>query len=139
MKVQQTDRVSELREGLRTNDWQEFVKFVRRQVVEQKGRSETVKISPELREAARKELEPGGYWSPEAVADRIMNFALSWAGEDPEKLKIARDAIMQGFAQAEKVLGQLPDVSVKTRQLVEQRFEELLGKSPEAPSETKSA
>lgn len=126
------DSVQRLREGLRTNNWDQYVQFVRREVVRQSGKSQTVEVSPEMREAARKELEPGGYWSPEAVADRIIKFAESLAQGDPQKLRQLRDAAMEGFAMAEKLLGGLPEVSLRTRELVEQRFQERLGQHRES-------
>lgn len=125
MKITQGSNVDTLRAGLRTTSLDEYRLFVRRQVAEQNGR---VKVSPELQEAARLELGPGGYWSPEAVADRIIGFATAWAGDDPEKLQKALAAVRKGFAEAEKMLGALPDVSQRTRDLVERKFEQLLQK-----------
>lgn len=113
----QVGATDQLREGLRVSDTGEFILFVKRQMAEQR-----IRVSPELREAAQQELAPGGFWSPEATADRIVNFALKWAGEDEGKLKIAREAIMKGFAEAEKILGFLPDVSQKTKQIVMERL-----------------
>ena len=119
----QSAKVAQLREGLRTNNWDEFRLFVRRQMAEQNGR---VKASPQMADAARKELGPGGHWSPEAVADRIVEFAKGLAGDDPEKQKMVVEAFRKGFAEAEKVLGALPEVSFKTRDRVEEKFREWL-------------
>ena len=56
-----------------------------------------------------------GYWGIDKTAGRIADFVLQSAGEDEEKLRIGRDAIMQGFREAEKVWGgKLPDISYKT-------------------------
>jgi hypothetical protein len=117
-------KVGQLREGLRTTNYDEFRLFVRRQVTEQNGR---VKVSPQLREAAQAELAPGGYWSPEAVANRILGFAQAAAGDDPEKQKKMLEAVRKGFAEAEKMLGALPGVSQQTRQLVEEKFQQWMG------------
>ncbi|HYF77044.1 MAG TPA: hypothetical protein VD973_07940 [Symbiobacteriaceae bacterium] len=123
MKIGQGSGIDTLRAGLRTTGLDDYRLFVRRQVAEQNSR---VKVSPELREAARLELAPGGYWSPEAVTDRIIGFATAWAGDDPDKLQKALAAVRKGFADAEKMLGGLPEVSQRTRELVERRFEQLL-------------
>lgn len=112
---------ADLREGLRVSDANEFVRFVKRQMAEQRSR-----VSPELQRAAQQEIGPGGFWSPEETADRIMNFVRKWAGDDQEKLRIAHDAVMKGFAEAEKILGVLPEISQKTREIVSARFQELM-------------
>ncbi|HWI51791.1 MAG TPA: DUF5610 domain-containing protein [Symbiobacteriaceae bacterium] len=125
MKVMQGSNVDSLRAGLRTTSYDDFRLFVRRQVAEQNGR---VKVSPDLQAAVQQELGPGGYWSPETVADRIIGFATAWAGDDPEKLQKAVAAVRKGFAEAEKLLGALPQVSQRTRDLVERKFDELLHK-----------
>lgn len=46
-----------------------------------------------MAEAAKAELAPGGYWSAEAVADRILGFAKAMAGGDPEKQKKALEGL----------------------------------------------
>jgi len=77
VKVMQGSGVDTLGAGLRITNFDEFRLFVRRQVAEQHGR---VRVPPELQAAARQEIGPGGYWSPEAVANRIIGFATAWAG-----------------------------------------------------------
>lgn len=112
--------VQQLREGLRSGSVDDMWQFVRKQVAEQNIR---LNVSPELREAARQELAPGGYWNPEAVANRILGFAQAWAGDDPDKQKKALEAVRKGFAMADKMLGGLPEVSQQTRTLVEEKFQ----------------
>ena len=125
MKVMQGSGVDTLASGLRTTNFSEFRLFVRRQVVEQQGR---VRVPLELQAAARQEIGPGGYWSPDAVANRIIGFATAWAGDDLEKLEKALAAVRKGFAEAEQTLGGLMEVSQQTRHLVEQKFSQLLQK-----------
>lgn len=125
VKIGQGSNIDSLMAGLRTTNYDEFRLFVRRQVTEQNGRT---RVSPDLQAAARAELAPGGYWSADAVANRIIGFATAWAGEDKEKLEKALAAVRKGFAEAEKMLGALPDVSQQTRKLVEEGFAKLLGK-----------
>lgn len=56
-----------------------------------------------------------GYWGIEQTSGRIAEFVLNGAGNDAAKLRIGRDAIMQGFREAEEIWGgKLPDFSYKT-------------------------
>ncbi len=56
-----------------------------------------------------------GPWGVDQTAGRIANFVLSGAGDDAERLRLGRDAIMQGFKEAEKAWGgKLPDISYQT-------------------------
>ena len=60
-------------------------------------------------------LAGGGYWGVEKTAGRIAGFVLQGAGDDAEKLRTGREAILRGFREAEKVWGgKLPDISYKT-------------------------
>jgi hypothetical protein len=70
----------------------------------------------ELSQDEAKELiSEDGYFSVENTAMRIFDFAVSGAGDDPEKLQAARDAILKGFKEAEQLFGgKLPDISYET-------------------------
>jgi len=49
------------------------------------------------------------------TAQTIFDFAVKLAGDDIEKLQIARDAVIKGFKEAENLFGgKLPDISYKT-------------------------
>lgn len=54
-------------------------------------------------------------WNAENTSQRIVDFAMSFAGEDadPEFLHEIRNAVMEGFAQAKEVLGNIPGESGK--------------------------
>ena len=54
-------------------------------------------------------------WNAENTSQRIVDFAMSFAGEDadPEFLNEIRNAVMEGFAQAKEVLGNIPGESGK--------------------------
>jgi hypothetical protein len=66
------------------------------------------------------------YWNAENTAQRIADFATSFAGmfkgSDDEFVGIIKDAIDKGFSQAKDILGNLPDavgkLSAKTHALV---------------------
>ncbi len=56
-----------------------------------------------------------GPWGIDQTAGRIANFVLTGAGDDANRLRVGRDAIMQGFKEAEKAWGsKLPDISYQT-------------------------
>ncbi|BBE31473.1 hypothetical protein OSSY52_16140 [Tepiditoga spiralis] len=63
-------------------------------------------------------------WSAEGVANRIIEFAKSISGGDKSKIKLLKDAIEQGFNEAKKELGSLPEVSQKTHDLVMKKLDE---------------
>ena len=85
---------------------------------------DTKKIAKESKEF----LE--NYLSPEKVAKRILDFAKAISGYDKSKIPLLKKAVNEGFKEAEKILGELPDVSKKTYTLVMKGFEEWENESP---------
>lgn len=60
-------------------------------------------------------ISEDGYFGIKNTARRIYDFVAGKAGEDPEKLQAARDAVLKGFKDAETLFGgKLPDISYKT-------------------------
>ncbi len=60
-------------------------------------------------------ISEDGYFGVKNTAQRIYDFVAGNAGEDPEKLQVARDAVLKGFKDAEALFGgKLPDISYKT-------------------------
>lgn len=59
----------------------------------------------------------------EAVSDRIVEFAKSLAGGDKSKIGLIREAIKEGFRQAAQELGGLPEVSLRTYDLVMEKLD----------------
>lgn len=55
------------------------------------------------------------YWNSENTSQRIVDFAMSFADEDssPEFIEELRAAVMEGFAQAKEILGNIPGESGK--------------------------
>lgn len=99
-------------------------------------------------EEAAAAIAPGGAYSVEKVADRLMGLAQAFAGEDPDKLKAMQDAIEEGFAQAgadfKDATGEeeMPDITKQTHDEITRRFEELYKKIAEknvAPADTTEA
>ena len=66
-------------------------------------------------EEMRLAISDDGQYGVKAVSDRIVQFAIAYAGDDPEKLQDMREAIDMGYAEAEKIFGgKLPDICGKT-------------------------
>lgn len=64
---------------------------------------------------AQELISEGGYLGVEQTSDRIVQFALSLIGNDPERLEEIRASIIKGFQEAANALGgTLPDISLKT-------------------------
>ena len=63
-------------------------------------------------------------WSAEGVANRIIEFAKSISGGDKNKIELLKKAIEQGFSEAEKELGTLPEISQKTHDLIMKKLDE---------------
>ncbi len=72
-------------------------------------------ITELTQDEAAKLIDEGGYFSIENTAQRLFDFAVMMAGNDPERLKVTRDAVLKGFKEAEEVFGgELPEISYKT-------------------------
>ncbi len=82
-----------------------------------------VPVTREMRTEARALIAEGGELSAEKVSDRIVEFAKALSGGDKGKMGVLRGAIEKGFREAEKILGGLPDVSMRTYDLVMQKLD----------------
>ena len=70
-------------------------------------------------------LEDGGFFSVENTAGRAIDFVLTGAGDDLEKLKAGREGIVKGFGDAEKMWGgRLPDIAYETQKLTLEKIDE---------------
>ena len=79
---------------------------------------------------AEADIAEDGYWGVKQTSDRILDFAQTLAGNDPEKLEKMRAAFEKGYAQTEKTWGgELPEISKKTFDAVMKGFDELTGKT----------
>jgi len=59
----------------------------------------------------------------EQTSDRIVQFALSISGNDPDRLEELKASIEQGFQLASEALGgTLPDISMKTYDVVMEKL-----------------
>jgi len=86
---------------------------------------EMIEIDDLTRAKAQEDIAEGGYYSVENTGDRIFNFALAVAGNDPAKLEKMRKATEDGFKQAEQQWGdKLPAISYETIEYVRNKFDE---------------
>lgn len=90
-------------------------------------------VDPATRAQAQADIAEDGYWGVNATSDRIVDFAVALAGDDPDKLEEMRSAFLQGFNKAKETWGgELPDISQRTYDAVMEKFDKLTGKVAEA-------
>jgi hypothetical protein len=84
-----------------------------------------VEIDEAARTAAQESIGEGGPFSVEAVATRLLDFAVAVSGGDPSRIDVLRRAVEQGFEAAERQWGgNLPDISQRTREAVMNGFDQ---------------
>lgn len=87
--------------------------------------SEAVEVDEQAVAEASKLISEGGKFSPEAVSDRIVNFAKAISGGDTEKYDLLKDAIEKGFNEARELFGgSLPEISETTYDLVMDKLDD---------------
>lgn len=78
-------------------------------------------ISPDQ---AQELISEDGYWGVEKTSGRIVDFAISFAGGDPEKLEEIKAGINKGFELALNALGgALPEISQKTYDVIMEKLD----------------
>lgn len=84
-----------------------------------------VEIDQETRTAAQEAIGEGGPFSVEAVATRLLDFAVAISGGDPSRIAVLRNAVERGFEAAERQWGgTLPEISQQTREAVMNGFDQ---------------
>ncbi|WP_419770079.1 MAG: hydrogenase-4 component G [Candidatus Marinarcus sp.] len=70
-----------------------------------------------------------GFFGVTQTSDRVSNFVFSFAQDDLELLQKGRDGIVQGFEEAKKMFGDLPEISYETQKrtlaLIDERINAL--------------
>lgn len=118
-----------------------FQQMVRR-LLDMQGHTATIvsgqtmiQIDQVTRFQAQRDIADDGYFGVEQTSERILNFARAFAGDDPARQEIMRDAFLAGFAAAERAWGDdLPDISQRTFDAVMAGFDHMLGITPPAPT-----
>lgn len=81
---------------------------------------------------AKEDISENGYWGVNQTSDRIIDFAVALAGNDPDKLSDMKDAFKKGYEKAEKLWGgELPELCKNTQNAVNEKFDKLLNDSNE--------
>ncbi len=96
------------------------------------------KITPEMVEQAEADVSEGGFFSPESVSERILDFAKAISNGNNAKSDLLKNAFIKGFEDSAKIWGDdLPEISQKTYDLVMEGFDAWNAESAET-SETSS-
>ncbi len=89
-----------------------------------------VALTPEQIQQAQDDIGEGGYFSAEKTSERLMEFAKTISGGNPEKIELLRDAVIEGFKQAEEMWGDdFPQISKDTFNMVMDSFDEWASES----------
>jgi len=82
-------------------------------------------VDEETRSAAAQAVSEDGEFGVKAVSERIVAFAKAVSGNDKSRICKLKNAIIQGFKEAEKALGgKLPDISQRTYDEVMRQLDE---------------
>lgn len=80
-------------------------------------------VDAATRDQAKADIAEDGYWGAKQTSDRILDFAKTLAGNDPEKAEELLGAFKKGYEEATKAWGkELPELSKNTYDLVEKKF-----------------
>ncbi len=75
-------------------------------------------------EEAQNLVSEDGYFGVEKTSQRIVDFAVNAFGGDPEKLQQMKDAIDQGFSDAQDAFGgALPEISQQTYEAIMEKLD----------------
>lgn len=86
-----------------------------------------LKVDKETQLQAQKDIADDGYWGVEQTSDRLVDFAKALAGDDAELAAKMKDAIKQGFEEAQADWGEdLPDISKKTLDAAMSKMDEYI-------------
>jgi len=73
---------------------------------------------------AQEDISENGYWGVEQTSQRILDFAKALAGNDVSKADELLEAFKKGYKEATGAWGkELPEISKKTYDAVEEKFE----------------
>ena len=101
-----------IQSGLAGIDWNQF-------------RDPNLQVDEATRTAAQEAIGEGGAFSVEAVATRLLDFAVAISGGDPSRIATLQRAVERGFEAAERQWGgELPEISQRTRDAVMEGFDQ---------------
>jgi hypothetical protein len=84
-----------------------------------------IRIDKETQVSAQEAISEDGYWGVNKTSERIVDFAKALSGGDPSKIPLLKQAVLDGFAEAEKAWGgALPEITGRTRDRIMELFDE---------------
>lgn len=93
-------------------------------------------VDPQTKAQAQADIAEDGYWGVKQTSDRIFDFAMALAGDDEEKMQEMKSAFEKGFKLAEKKWGgELPEISQKTYDAVNKKFDDYFASKKQVASE----
>ncbi len=93
-------------------------------------------VDAQTKAQAQADIAEDGYWGVNQTSSRIYDFAMALAGDDEDKMKEMQAAFEKGFALAKKKWGgELPEISQKTYDAVNKKFEEYFNSKKEVVTE----
>ena len=94
------------------------------------GELDLESLSPE---EAQSLIAEDGYFGVEQTSERIFQFAIGIAGNDPNRIDAIRKGIEDGYRQAEDAWGgELPEISYKTKDALTEKLDNWLASFSEA-------
>uniref|UniRef100_UPI004055CD73 hypothetical protein n=1 Tax=Agathobacter sp. TaxID=2021311 RepID=UPI004055CD73 len=97
-------------------------------------------VSADVKAQAQADIAEDGYWGVEQTSDRILDFAKALSGGDASKADELFEAFKKGFKEATGTWGKdLPDISQKTYDAVEEKFEAWKAEAKETQAATDAA
>jgi len=83
-----------------------------------------VNFNTMTQEEAQDLVSEDGYFGVDKTSQRIVDFAINGFGRDPEKLQQMKDAIDQGFKEAQDAFGgALPEISQQTYEAIMEKLD----------------
>ncbi len=81
-------------------------------------------------EEAQELVAEDGYFGVDQTSQRIVDFAINGFGNDPSRLQEMKDAIDQGFKEAQSAFGgALPEISQQTYDAIMEKLDAFAGQS----------
>lgn len=96
-----------------------------------------IEVDDETRAEAAVQVADDGPLGAEAVSERIVKFAIALSGGDPSRLETIKKAIDAGFDVVKDIVGELPEVSLKTYDLIFEKLDKWDQEKNENKSDSK--
>ena len=93
--------------------------------VDDSAKTSEIDLSTITQTEAEELVADDGYFGVESTSERIFNFAVGIAGNDPSRLDAIKEGVQQGFNEALDAFGGwLPDISYETFDTVMNKLDE---------------